>query len=311
MNHLILTGGEAFVWPHIKELVETALDRNPNVKCSVVTNGSFINEYWRNHVRRGFFRKFNISFNAGTLDNYKKVHGRDHFERVLQNIDFLAEQKKTHKLILNVLSRVVRGELSAIKRLFAQKLILDISCVLSRVVMGELSAITRLFAGKVDTITFQELNEYDAIKDYYETNRITEEIWPRISEELDECNRITYESGSKIQVLSKYKYRTMAQRIPGKSSNVWVKKFKRKGESHEDVCPLPWTQIIVNASGHVSIGCCQSRHVIGNIENESIEKILENPVIERLQKEISKGNVDFCPLPRLRHKCPYISDGNL
>lgn len=268
MEHLILSGGEAFLWPHLKDLVNTALGKNPKLISSVVTNGTFFNEYWRDMVRQGFFRKINISFNAGTKETYKKIHGQDHFDKVIKNVEFLSKYRKSKLKIL------------------------DISCVLSKNLIGELTHLTRLFAGKVDTITFQELNYYSTIKDYYHVNKITDDVWPQIEEELEECRKIAIAKGTNIRVLSKY-------------TNPTEKGLKEFPEEKE--CRLPWSQLTILNSGEVRIGCCQSRHVIGNITNNSIDQILMNPIIEKLQNEMSKGNIEFCPEPRLLNKCPFIT----
>jgi len=79
-------GGEPLTNPFLSEIIEYAKMRG--VKTALSTNGYLLNKLNSqvDHLR--------ISFNAGTRELYKAIHGVDAFDKVIENIKTAVKQRK-------------------------------------------------------------------------------------------------------------------------------------------------------------------------------------------------------------------------
>jgi radical SAM protein with 4Fe4S-binding SPASM domain len=77
--------GEPLIHPDLAKFVQTAYENN--VSCAIYTNGVLLNPTMCERIleKLTFIR---VSFNGGTREVYKRVHGRDDFERVIRNIEY-------------------------------------------------------------------------------------------------------------------------------------------------------------------------------------------------------------------------------
>lgn len=88
-EHVTLIGGETFMYPSIVEALEL-LGRRP-IEVTINTNATMLND----RVIPGLLGldalNLKCSIHAATPETYRRVHGRDHFERVTQNMRRFAE----------------------------------------------------------------------------------------------------------------------------------------------------------------------------------------------------------------------------
>jgi len=83
-EHITLIGGETFMYPQFPEVLEL-LGRHP-IEVTTVTNAFMLNE----RVIPGLLglHKLNLkcSIDAATRETYRRIRGRDHFDRVVANM---------------------------------------------------------------------------------------------------------------------------------------------------------------------------------------------------------------------------------
>jgi radical SAM protein with 4Fe4S-binding SPASM domain len=96
--------GEPLVHKDLPRMIETCYESG--IDTGIYTNGSLMNEAFSERTldKLTFIR---ISFNAGTRENYKEVHGADDFEKVVENIKTAAAIKKRKGLHVDIGMQIV------------------------------------------------------------------------------------------------------------------------------------------------------------------------------------------------------------
>ena len=106
VGSIVLTGGgEPLVNPQINEFIEASSD----FRLGMITNGVLLDRVPPDLLAR--FEFIRISLNAGTRETYKKIAGRDFFDRVVRNIGYAKE----HTSQLGVSFVVVEENIDEIK----------------------------------------------------------------------------------------------------------------------------------------------------------------------------------------------------
>lgn len=88
-EHVTLIGGETFMYPSIAEALEL-LGRG-SVEVTINTNATMLNDRVIPGLLGLHALNLKCSIHAATPATYRRVHGRDHFERVTQNMRHFAE----------------------------------------------------------------------------------------------------------------------------------------------------------------------------------------------------------------------------
>lgn len=73
----------------------------------ITTNGSLADEKRLKDVFDAGLDSIKFSINAGTAETYKKIHGHDHFEKVISNLKFAVEYREKSKLNYKILTSFV------------------------------------------------------------------------------------------------------------------------------------------------------------------------------------------------------------
>ena len=85
--------GEPFMHKDLAEMVREA--KRIGIKyVFITTNGSMADQERAKPVLDAGLDSVKFSINAGTRESYKEVHGKDHFERVLSNVQWFYEYRK-------------------------------------------------------------------------------------------------------------------------------------------------------------------------------------------------------------------------
>ncbi len=139
--------GEPFASPSLARYVGEA-KRLGYTYIYVTTNGALATPLRAREVIDAGLDSIKFSINAGTRESYERIHGYDDFHRVLQNLAFVAEYRKT-------LDRPFK---------------VYVSCILTRYTVGEQDRLRLLVEPLVDDIVFLnvrnqggfmfEVNEY-------------------------------------------------------------------------------------------------------------------------------------------------------
>lgn len=139
--------GEPFASPNLARYVGEA-KRLGYTYIYVTTNGALATPWRAREVIDAGLDSIKFSINAGTRESYERIHGYDDFQRVLQNLAFVSEYRKT-------LDRPFK---------------VYVSCILTRYTAGEQTLLRSLVEPLVDDIVFLhvmnqggfmfEVNEY-------------------------------------------------------------------------------------------------------------------------------------------------------
>jgi len=87
--------GEPLLHPDFVDMIKAC--EECNVDSGIYTNGAMLTHAKADELlnRLTFLR---VSFNAGTKENYKQIHGRDDYDTVIKNLSYATEQKRKHGL---------------------------------------------------------------------------------------------------------------------------------------------------------------------------------------------------------------------
>ena len=107
-EHITLIGGETFMYPWINEVLEL-LAEYP-IAVTVHTNSFMLNERVIPRLLDLHELHLKCSIDAVTAPTYRKIHGRDHFDRVTSNMTNFARLKRGKPNILMITHYVVMRE---------------------------------------------------------------------------------------------------------------------------------------------------------------------------------------------------------
>lgn len=123
----LYTTGESLLHPELPELVAFARQAGFSY-VYLSSNGALLTPELSRRLIEAGLHSLRISFNAGSRESYHKLHGRDDFDTVVENIRHYDR---------------IRKELEA-------ETLLSVGCVLNRWNSGEKSRLERLLSGHVD-----------------------------------------------------------------------------------------------------------------------------------------------------------------
>jgi molybdenum cofactor biosynthesis enzyme MoaA len=104
-EHITLIGGETFMYPWINEALEL-LAEHP-IAVTIHTNSFMLNERVIPKLLALHELHLKCSIDAATPDTYRRIHGRDHFDRVTSNMAQFAEIKKDRPRVFMIPHYVV------------------------------------------------------------------------------------------------------------------------------------------------------------------------------------------------------------
>ncbi|MEA2375691.1 MAG: hypothetical protein QOD53_2154 [Thermoleophilaceae bacterium] len=88
-EHISLIGGETFMYPWIEDVL--ALLSEHEIAVTVHTNGFMLNERVTPGLLSLHELNLKLSIDAATRETYRRIRGRDHFDRVTSNMLAFAE----------------------------------------------------------------------------------------------------------------------------------------------------------------------------------------------------------------------------
>lgn len=88
-EHLTLIGGETFMYPHFPEAIEL-ISEHP-IEVTVNSNCTMLNDRVIPGLMSLHALNLKASIDAATRETYRRIRGRDHFDRARANIERFAE----------------------------------------------------------------------------------------------------------------------------------------------------------------------------------------------------------------------------
>lgn len=107
-DHMTLIGGETFMYPWICEVLEL-ISQYP-IEVTVHTNSFMLNERVTPRLLSLHALNLKCSIDAATRGTYRKIRGRDHFDRVVANMRRFSELARGKSNIQMITNYVVMRE---------------------------------------------------------------------------------------------------------------------------------------------------------------------------------------------------------
>jgi len=244
--------GEPTCNPAMYEALEKA-----TCDMSISTNGVMITSHFQREVilKNCTWMRFNLS--AGTKEGYKKIHGADHFERVVTNIKEMLRlrNEEGHKCGIGLQSVYVPGLMDE-EMIAESKLAVELGVDYFVIKQCSLPDGNK----RVGEIEF-DVNDYDS---------------SRVKEVLETCEALSTE---KTKIIPKWNL------------------IKQKGKRPYNGCPgIP---LLLQISGNGDVYPCgqmfqnkkYDKYLIGNIHEDSFEKLLNSDKYWDVMKEMQKFDV--------------------
>jgi len=94
----IVGGGEPLLCPNITDIFK--IIHIKHLHGRLITNGSLLSPKIIKSLISSNFESIRISFHAATRHTYKKIHGIDHFNQVINNIKYLISHRQLHPQVI-------------------------------------------------------------------------------------------------------------------------------------------------------------------------------------------------------------------
>lgn len=245
----IVGGGEPLLYPNIGVLFRSIKEKN--IHGTLITNGSLMDENIVHSLVSCGFDAIRISLHATTRETYKKIHGVDHFNLVLNNIKKCIYIRKTIKIPQIILYFLIQQDnLPEITRMpeFAQNLNAD------RIEFGGLIQYKKNMPGILTkTQYFQALTSLSKISTTKISNNIKDTI---------------------------YSFKTN----PNLGALIPVKKYF----TQKKFCPVANSTLTIESNG-LAYPCCIALGLIPgiSIKNQNVKQIWKS--YSQFRKNINRG----------------------
>lgn len=101
LEEAIFAGGEPFLIQSYFDIWELMLEINPQIKISIVTNGTVLNSKIKDLLKRGNFN-FNISIDSLDKETYEGIRRNANFDKLMQNLDWFIDYAFKNKTEINI-----------------------------------------------------------------------------------------------------------------------------------------------------------------------------------------------------------------
>ena len=285
MERLVWLGGEVFLYKHFEEMFDEAGKWN-NLKQQIITNGYVLNEKWMNKIIRTQNTELTFSIDGVTKEVYEEIRQGSNFERVISNIRYIFNLKKTLGI-----KKDIRMNSVIMKTNYKQ--IYDLLELAHNEGFNQLSLMALHFDNAPnENIFYGDTRNQEALNFVYKAIPILRQRAIEYNIDLDillPCGDDSFEDviskQDKNNVDKEYK-KGMQQNIVEKK----IEKNKQIEETKDDIvsidrvcCKMPWNYMMICDDGNVLItGSCVKK--IGNIYDNSINEIWNSDVAQEYRK---------------------------
>ena len=273
LKRLIIQGGEPTVIKASKELADLALEKNPNIKFGIMTNGLLFGKYWRElFVDHGYSANFSI--NGANKEIHEKINVNSNFEKVMKNLE----------------------DLIALRGAKENGLEISISFVIIPENLHQLD----------DFVELAKHLGVEKVRFFFDAARLPDDVevvTKNITSALEK--RKKYQDSLQVEGLIKfYEYYCFKKKL----DNV----FKDEKEKIPPRCLAPWKSLYVDHYGKL-MSCCMSNIILGDLNKNKIKDLLNVKKVLDFRKKMSKGDFRYCQATCLENTKPKygLNAGNL
>ena len=289
MERLVWLGGEVFLYKHFEEMFDEACKWN-NLKQQIITNGFVLNEKWMNKIIKAENTELTFSVDGVTKEVYEEIRQGSNFERVISNIRYIFNLKKSLGI-----KKDIRMNSVIMKTNYKQ--IYDLLELAHNEGFNQLSLMALHFdSAPNENIFYGDTRDQEALNYVYKAIPVLKERAKQYGVDLDillPCGDESFE-----EVVAKQENTETKQEQGTEEKKVEVKekinkepKVETKIEEPKDVivpinrvcCKMPWNYMMICDNGNVLLtGSCVKR--IGNIYENSINEIWNSSVAQEYRK---------------------------
>lgn len=289
MERLVWLGGEVFLYKHFEEMFDEACKWS-NLKQQIITNGFVLNEKWMNKIIKAENTELTFSIDGVTKEVYEEIRQGSNFERVMSNIRYIFNLKKSLGI-----KKDIRMNSVIMKTNYKQ--IYDLLELAHNEGFNQLSLMALHFdSAPNENIFYGDSRDQEALNYVYKAIPILKERAKQYNVDLDVLLPCGDESFD--EVVAKQD-NTETNLKPEKEQeqeekNVESKDENKKGQKVEEpkdlivpinrvCCKMPWNYMMICDDGNVLLtGSCVKR--IGNIYENSINEIWNSSVAQEYRK---------------------------
>lgn len=266
LEHVIWLGGEVFLSPYFKEVLEES-KKYPYLEQRINTNGVLIDEAWAERLFKNNVELI-YSINGVTKETYEYIHQGVRFEELIKSLEIIKDMKRKYKdkkfnLRMNVV--VMKSNYHEVEKFLDFAKEYEFSLVQLMPIVGE-DTPEHIFSSKYrDEAAFKHLEE------------TLERLYPKAKD-------------YNIELLNS---------LPTLDASVSPQqKLEVTSESDGLFCYLPWQQVLIYPDGNVRFGCfCDEP--IGNVLENSLGQIWNSEKAQAYRRKIAADSYqDLCG-----HRC--------
>ena len=291
MERLVWLGGEVFLYKHFEEMFDEACKWN-NLKQQIITNGFVLNEKWMNKIIKAENTELTFSVDGVTKEVYEEIRQGSNFERVISNIRYIFNLKKSLGI-----KKDIRMNSVIMKTNYKQ--IYDLLELAHNEGFNQLSLMALHFdSAPNENIFYGETRDQEALNYVYKAIPVLKERAKKYGVDLDILLPCGDESFEEVVAKQNNKEADLKIEKEQEEKRVEVKvepkkeiKLEEGIEEPKDVivpinrvcCKMPWNYMMICDDGNVLLtGSCVKR--IGNIYENSINEIWNSTVAQEYRK---------------------------
>jgi len=271
LQHLTWQGGEAFLHPSFRKMILRTIDF-PNIRQTLLTNGSFLDEGWLDLFLR--IPKFTIviSLESAKKDTYEALRKGGNFDRLKKNLFLINSLSQDNGNKFNLLVNII-----IMKRNY-----LEVEEMIDFAIENKFNHIilTPLYANGSEFYDKEYLPpDGEGVREYFSR------LMPRMTEKTKMNNVYLDDRFTGI----------------GKEDASSGTHGDCSATLDEAICLSPWQQLFIESTGEVK-SYCSCVHSLGNLKDSSIKEIWNGRLLGQLRENIL--NYDY-------HSCNPICVGGL
>ena len=287
MERLVWLGGEVFLYKHFEEMFDEACKWN-NLKQQIITNGYVLNEKWMNKIIKAENTELTFSVDGVTKEVYEEIRQGSNFERVISNIRYIFNLKKSLGI-----KKDIRMNSVIMKTNYKQ--IYDLLELAHNEGFNQLSLMALHFdSAPNENIFYGDSRDQEALNYVYKAIPILKERAKQYNVDLDVLLPCGDESFDEVVAKQDNTETNLKTETVQEEKNVESKDENKKEQKVEEpkdsivpinrvCCKMPWNYMMICDDGNVLLtGSCVKR--IGNIYENSINEIWNSSVAQEYRK---------------------------
>lgn len=177
LKELRFNGGEPFTQQMVFDVCEQAYELNPELRITIATNGTVLNERVKSHLERGNFH-INISIDSLRKDRYEAIRIRADHDVLMSNFEYFRDYCNRNGRIISVMVNPMRSNWDEMGEMMEWATNMDVHCWFNVVRYPLHSAIWNLPSSELEHIidvlgqhSFER--EPDVTRDFIFANNMT------------------------------------------------------------------------------------------------------------------------------------------